>query len=155
MKTFKINEFTEITCNCVNTRYGFRHDAKLFINNELHTKAKACYYNRTWESFEYESVINDLLNKAKIMTGEQKSKFLEACRKNELDEVNKNFGFIAGIAKLGEIFCNTQTEKNDWKTRMLRAGLSDKGLIMPEDWNTLNENEKERRLNNVIGELSK
>jgi hypothetical protein len=36
---------------------------------------------------------------------------------------------------------------------MLKAGLSNKGLIMPEDWNELSEDEKEKRLNKVI-ELS-
>jgi hypothetical protein len=153
MKTFKVNEFTEIRCNSVNTRHGFRHDAKLYVNNELHTKAKACYYNRTWESFEYESVIINLLNKAKIMPEEQKSVFLDRCRKNELDEINANFGFIAGIAKLGNLLCENQTDKNDWKKRMLKAGLP--GLDIPEDWNTLNENEKEKRLDFVINELSK
>jgi len=155
MKTFKINEFTEITCNCVNTRYGFRHDAKLYVNNELHTKTKACNYNRTWESFEYESVISDLLNKAKIMSNEEESEFLNKCRKNELDEVNANFGFIAGIAKLGELFCENQKDKNDWKARMIKAGLGNKGLIMPDDWDSLSENDKEARLNMVINELQK
>jgi hypothetical protein len=150
MKTFRIDESTEIKCNWVKTRYGFRHDALLFVNNNLHTKAKACYYNRTWESFEYESVISDLLNKAKIMTMGQKSEFLDLCRKNKLDEVNKQFGFIANIAKFGNILTNNQTEANDWKKRMLSAGLADKGLIMPDDWDQLTEDEKTKRLDNVI-----
>jgi hypothetical protein len=38
---------------------------------------------------------------------------------------------------------------------MIKAGLGNKGLEMPEDWDSLSEEEKERRLNNVIGELSK
>jgi hypothetical protein len=32
---------------------------------------------------------------------------------------------------------------------MLKAGLGNE-LSIPEDWNVLDENEKERRLNNVI-----
>ena len=153
MKTFKINSEFEINCHCENTRYGFRHLAELEQNGRLHTKAKACYYNRTWESFEYESVISDLLNKAKIMTEEEKKTYMELLRKNEFAKIEKQFSFIGNIAKLGNILCNDQKEKNDWKTRMLKAGLP--GLSVPEDWNSLTEDEKEKRLNNVINELAK
>ena len=59
------------------------------------------------------------------------------------------------VAKLGNILTNNQKEANDWKTRMLKAGLENKGLIMPENWNELSEDEKEKRLNNVINEFSK
>jgi hypothetical protein len=160
MKTFKINDKYEITCTSEKTRYGFRHLANLYRTGLSGTtvlveKAKECYYNRTWESFEYETVINNLLTKAKIMPEEQIKEFLECCRKDNLEEVNKQFGFIAGIAKLGEILCNTQSEVNDWKERMIKAGLGDRGLIMPDDWHRLSEDEKERRLNGVINELSK
>lgn len=54
------------------------------------------------------------------------------------------------VAMLGEIFGTTQKEKNDWKARMLKAGLENRGLIMPDDWDTLSEDEKTRRLNKVI-----
>lgn len=158
MKTFKINDKYEITCTSEKTRYGFRHLANLYRTGLSGTtvlveKAKECYYNRTWESFEYETVINNLLTKAKIMPEEQIKEFLECCRKDNLEEVNKQFGFIAGIAKIGEILCETQAEKNDWKERMIKAGLGNKGLIMPDDWLVLSEDEKEKRLNNVIKEM--
>lgn len=154
LKTFKINDDYQIVCHWENTRYGFRHLASLKDKyyQEI-CKAKQCYYNRTWESFEYETVINDLLTKAKIMPEEQIKEFLECCRKDNLEEVNKQFGFIAGIAKIGEILCETQAEKNDWKERMIKAGLGNKGLIMPDDWITLSEDEKEKRLNNVIKKM--
>lgn len=61
-----------------------------------------------------------------------------------------NMKTLGMIASLGDIFGTTKTEKNDWKERMLKAGLENKGLIMPEDWNELSENEKEKRLNGVI-----
>jgi hypothetical protein len=84
------------------------------------------------------------------MTSGQKSEFLNLCRENKLDEINKQFGCIANIAKLGNILTNNQVEANDWKKRMLNAGLSDKGLMMPEDWDQLTEDEKTKRLDNVI-----
>ena len=155
MKEFKIDEVHEITCTCENTRYGFRHLANLYRTGLSGTtvlieKAKVCYYNRTWESFEFKTVISQLLDKAKILTKDQKSEFLNRCRQNNLDEVNKSFGFISSIAKLGNIFCENQKDKNDWKERMIKAGLENKGLIMPDDWDSLPEDTKEQRLNGII-----
>ena len=40
-----------------------------------------------------------------------------------------------------------------WWNKMLKAGLGNKGLEMPEDWDSLSEDEKERRLNGAIGNL--
>lgn len=45
---------------------------------------------------------------------------------------------------------DSQKAKNDWKARMLKAGLENKGLSMPDDWEQLSEDEKEKRLNKVI-----
>ena len=61
---------------------------------------------------------------------------------------------VAGIMALGEVFGKTKKQKNDWKTRMLKAGLEGRGLIMPEDWDELSEADKEARLNGAIGALS-
>lgn len=60
---------------------------------------------------------------------------------------------IAMVAKLGDIFGRDQKEKNDWKARMLKAGLENRGLIMPDDWDTLSEEDKETRLNGAIEQL--
>ena len=51
------------------------------------------------------------------------------------------------VAMFGELLCDNQKEKNDWKKRMLDAtGLLD----FPEDWDDLSEDEKQKRLDNVI-----
>ena len=63
------------------------------------------------------------------------------------------FNSISMVALAGNLLCSDQKEKNDWKKRMLLAGLPE--LDIPEDWNTLSESEKENRLNNVINELQK
>ena len=60
---------------------------------------------------------------------------------------------VAMIAKMGEFFAETQKDKNDWKARMLKAGLQDRGLIMPDDWDELDESEKEKRLNGAIAAI--
>jgi len=37
---------------------------------------------------------------------------------------------------------------------MIKAGLGDKGLIMPEDWDSLDEDTKQARLDGVIKMMS-
>lgn len=83
---FKVNDHIEIVCEWVNTRYGFRHDARLFINGREHgNKAKCCYYNRTWEKFEYETVIHLLLEKTDALTEPEKEQFKT--------ELNNKYGY--------------------------------------------------------------
>lgn len=65
MISFKINNDLQVVCQAESTRYGFRHLATLLRNGSEVSKAKACYYNRTWERYTYESVLKGLLNKAK------------------------------------------------------------------------------------------
>ena len=53
------------------------------------------------------------------------------------------------VAMFGELLCDNQKEKNDWKKRMLDAtGLLD----FPEDWDELSEDEKQTRLDKAIKE---
>ena len=153
MKIFKINENFEVVCEWKKTRTAFKHVATLLKNGEEVDNTKICYLNRTWECYEFESVLEKLLDRTDLLTKEEKKNFLERNKRKDKEEVDSQFNMVAGIAKLGEIFGETKKEKNDWKTRMLKAGLENKGLIMPEDWDTLSEEEKEKRLNNVIKEL--
>jgi hypothetical protein len=71
-------------------------------------------------------------------------------QKEEEKKADSQLNTVANVALLGEIFGSTQKEKNDWKARMLKAGLENKGLEMPEDWDALSEAEKQRRLDGVI-----
>jgi hypothetical protein len=74
-RIFKVNDNIEIVCDWVNTRYGFRHDARLFVNGNETDKAKACYHNRTWERFEFETVVLLLLEKTDRLTEAEKEQF--------------------------------------------------------------------------------
>lgn len=152
MKVFKVNKEIEIICDWKKTRNGFKHEARLMVNGWERERAKICYYNRTWESFEYESVLEDLLRKTELVTKRQKTIFLKRERGEYKKAVDEKFRMIAGIAKLGNILCDNQKDQNDWKTRMLKAGMGE-GLMMPDDWGTLSEDEKETRLNNVINQM--
>ena len=52
-----------INCYGQNTNYGFRHVAFLDKGYYEEQLAKACYYNRTWESFQYETVLSRAIEK--------------------------------------------------------------------------------------------
>ena len=63
MQSFKINENVEIVCQYESTRSGFRHLATLLIPGSEVEKTKACYQNRTWERFMFDSVMLGLADK--------------------------------------------------------------------------------------------
>ena len=79
MRIFNLNAEYNIVCNWQNTRYGFRHLATLHRNGYEIAKAKACYYNRTWERFEYETVLLKLIDEN--FTGKEREDFREAISK--------------------------------------------------------------------------
>jgi len=154
-KFFDINENYRIKCTYEDTRYGFRHLASLvYLPKYMEVeKTKQCYYNRTWESFEFENVISKLLQKSDCFTEEQKKQFMDSLRKKEHEEVNSMFKCIGMVAKMGELLTDSQKDANDWKARMIKAGLEGQGLIMPDNWGQLSEDEKQKRLDGIINHL--
>ena len=86
MKIFKLDEQYEVVCNWEKTRNGFRHIAVLHSNGTEVARAKCVYYNRTWESYEYESVLikiicNNFPNRSKnIEDRKLYEKFMEAVK---------------------------------------------------------------------------
>ena len=68
--------------------------------------------------------------------------------------VDSTFKAVSMAAAFGDLILKTKEEKNDWKVRMMKAGLENKGLIMPDDWDTLSEDVKEARLNGALKVLS-
>lgn len=147
MKIFEITKEIKAVCRSENTRSGFRHLATLLINDVEVAEAKACYQNRTWERYEFQSVLSNLISKADLTEKQRKvaEKFVEE-GKEDLSHLKT----IGAIAQLGELFCDNQKDKNDWKKRMLKAGLENKGLTFPDDWDTLTEEQKESRLNKAV-----
>jgi hypothetical protein len=78
MRIFSLDNQYNVVCNWQNTRYGFRHVATLHKNGYEIAKAKCCYYNRTWESYEYESVLLKVIENN--FDGEVKDKFIEVVK---------------------------------------------------------------------------
>ena len=60
--TLPNNKTITFICHTENTRYGFRHLCRNLEDSGEYT-TKRCYYNRTWERFEYESVLEDAIEK--------------------------------------------------------------------------------------------
>lgn len=156
MKTFKLDEHTEVVCEYEKTRHGFRHIAVLLIDGREVERDKCCYYNRTWEGYEFQSVLIKVVNKAtknKIITEQKRASYIEWLDKDHTDW--SGFEATRMVAMLGDVMCQTQKESNDWKARILKAGLGNMGLEMPEDWDSLDENTKQARLDLVIKMLDK
>jgi len=153
---FRFDESTEAVCHWQYTSYGFRHIAELKIHGVTECRASAPYYNRTWESYEYQSVLYSLVEKArkqrlftKEMAEAAEDLVRSQFRREEEAKINREFSMIGMVAKLGEILCPTYEQSNAWKLRMVKAGLGE-GFIVPDDWDSLSEEEKGGRLDKVL-----
>ena len=102
MKVFSVNfqgEKNSIYCKCENTRNGFKHIATMYYNKNSYVAV--CYYlNRTWECFEYQSVIRKLYY---IISDEMKEKAVEEWKttkgkkrisKTERERIYKDIGAL-------------------------------------------------------------
>jgi len=63
MTTFKLNDEYTVVCESQNTRTGFRHVAVLLKNGEELDRTKCTYQNRTWERFQFQSVLCKIIYK--------------------------------------------------------------------------------------------
>jgi hypothetical protein len=147
MTIFEIAERVKIVCEVKNTRNGFKHEATLLIDGQSVDFQKVCYLNRTWERFTFETVIERLIDKTKELTEEEKEIALKFIENHEEPSI---FGALKMIAKIGDILNETEEKRNDWKAKMLTAGLENYGLFLPKNWNELPEEEKKKRLDGAI-----
>lgn len=146
-RIFTITDKIKIACKTGNTRQGFKHVATLYIDGKKRSTSTATYLNRTWERYEFQSVMKQLITKSKDLTDEEKEQIQEYLKG---DHTNwSGIRMVGAISKMGDIFGKTLKEKNDWKLRMIKAGMEKRGLQIPEDWNTLSEEEKARKLKGI------
>lgn len=78
MRIFNLSKNYNVVCNWENTRYGFRHIAVLHKNGFEIARTKICYYNRTWESYEFESILKKVVEEN--FTGKEEIKFLKVIK---------------------------------------------------------------------------
>ena len=119
-----------------NTKVCFIENNKAFVNG--------LYSNTTTRH------IKEFLKQNGFKAEDSKQILKDYSEKETTKEQENQLKTIGLIASLGEMFGDSQKQKNDWKKKMLVAGLENKGLSFPEDWETLSEKEKEKRLNGVI-----
>ena len=74
-------------------------------------------------------------------------------QKAEEEKFKGLFDSLKMVCALGDVMTDKQEEQNDFKKRMLNAGLGDKGLSFPSDWETLTEEEKSLRLNGALEQI--
>jgi hypothetical protein len=154
-KTFKINSDKDeysVDCQQQRTSYGFRHVATLNKNGQEISTGKCTYQNRTWERYEYQSVIYDAIANAhlpKDVEAELNEWTKEG--KEPLKQEMSGLNAVAMMAKLGDVICDTQEDKNAWKKRMLNTV---NGVDFPEDFDTLSEDEKQARLDGAVNSIS-
>lgn len=161
-KLITIRPGLQISFKSQDTSYGFRHLAELREESGFgsdyevfKTEAKSTYYNRTWESFTYQTVGHKAIrkhfssSKENILEGEEVIRQFDLIASGEAEaETASMFGAVAMVAKFGEVLSDSKEEANSWKKRMIQAGLPD--VQFPEDWESIPEEEKEDRLNALI-----
>lgn len=51
----------DFECSYTKNYSGFKHISKLYLNGKYIVKAERQYYNRTWEQYEYQSVMKQII----------------------------------------------------------------------------------------------
>jgi len=139
MQTFKLSNTYSIVCQSEKTRNGFKHTASLIKNGSDVYTTKICYLNRTWESFEYQSVLQKMINN--YFKGQEVKKYLKAIEARGPD--NSKFKAVSAVCTIGQVLCKDQKEQNTWDKKMLGTIP---GIRFPKDFDNLPEKQKKRRL---------
>ena len=129
-------EFT-FTCYSQGTRYGFRHiccegysdtEVARYVKDKI--IGKACYYNRTWESFKYETVLRKAINNL-YESDEVKAKLRAIIiDKTEQEERER----CEAQVKAFETLWNGLSEKNK---EHIRNGVGENGIQSDEQAQTV------------------
>ena len=141
MREFRLNKVFTVVCESEKTRYGFRHLAKLLENGNQVNKTKACYYNRTWESYEFQSVVHWLI----VLHFDKRTaaRLKKAVDKKERGIESKRFRPVKAMVALGNLLGDTAEERAGFSKRIMSTVP---GVSFPEGFDELPAEERERRL---------
>ena len=156
MQTFEITKDVKVECTTWNRYNSWGHIAKLYINDEYIGTRRIRYYNRTWESYTFQTALYNVIEKYKKHFTKNQLNYInrwisDPARAKDDPEL-KHLGLIAGIAGLGDIFTDNKKDSNTWKKRFLEAGIPE--VDFPDDWETLSEDDKQNRLDQAIKQLA-
>ena len=83
-------ETISIYCHTTDTRNGFCHHAEMWRVGHEPIKARVSYYNRTWESFEYETCISALFDKLpKKIQADYRAAFIDKTSNAEREKAER------------------------------------------------------------------
>ena len=149
MTTFNVSNSIKIVCVCNDTKNGFCHRATVFVNGNKKCSSVVSYCNRTWESYKFKTVLERALIKSGVVPKENIDAVLDGWGENPSTNGMAGLNSLSMVMKMGSLMCPDKAEANDFKLRMLKAGLPQGALNLPDDFDSLPEAEKERRLNGV------
>lgn len=117
MRKIKINgnEY-EFINSYRNTRSGFAHDTELFKNGVFIGRAKAIYYNHTWERYRYQSVmyrcVDDIITEKynNFIANYKAQNNISRLTAEKREKADKEFYSLAEIKELKKVF--KQLEKS-------------------------------------------
>ena len=146
MKFFKLDDTYTVNCEFKKTRMAFKHVAVITENGRPVYETKICYQNRTWERYEFESVIHRAI-RSHFKKAAPVEDYIKAANAigNGIEEAR--FQPLKAICTLGSILCETADGKAKWNKRMLSTVP---GLDFPDEFDQLPAEERERRLNNAV-----
>ena len=114
--TAKVNgEEITFVCYTTYTRLGFCHTAHLTGWKYTATDTKQTYYNRTWERFDYESVLKRAINK--LPTDVRQQVYDQLIERKAAEEHEKAEAFIKSF----EASYNALSTEN--KERLANSGI--------------------------------
>jgi hypothetical protein len=127
-------------------RWG--HKARAVYQNRVTEEVSITYQNRTWEAYKFQSVMEKLIDRldavhyVPLADRIEASKVIKTGDRREMKKLQS----IGAIAMLGGIIGGNTTKQ--------RIIASIPGVIVPDDFDSLDENEKTRRLNGAINILT-
>lgn len=146
--TFELEDGVYIVCRSENTSRGFRHIAEFYVGDNMIATESVNYLNRTWEKYDFQTVISNLLGSMGRPEIERDA-IMGTIEEQAIGRVDDQMKTIAMVSSLGNIFGTTIKERNDWKLRMIKAGMGE-GIQLPDDWDDISEEDKEVRLDKII-----
>jgi hypothetical protein len=150
----------QVICEYKKTRMAFKHTA--IVRDEHYnaiSETKICYQNRTWESYEFQSVIHQAIGIAFGAGGRRKNKpEQDALIKQYCDEIDarargieaKRFEPVKMVCAFGALLTSTPEERANWDKRMLSTIP---GIDFPDDFDQLSVEEQQKRLDAAKGVL--
>ena len=120
------------TCYGQDTSYGFRHICTLGYNDTTNCKyiksdiiAKATYYNRTWECFRYQTVLNRAIENLSVDDKTKADLKTVLIDRKQLETQKESEDFV-------EDFKNTWENLSEENKQHVRNGLGD-NLLQTEE----------------------